>query len=280
MDMNCTELAKVAAELALGVLTGRERAEAVAHLAGCDACREDVRQLIETHEGLIEMLPPKEPPAGFETRVLDRLGLPAAAATAAPHRPVLPGPRGTEPRGSEPRGTEPPQQAAPQAPPGRRPAGPLAPPRRRAAGRRHPGASRSRRLFAAGAIAIAIAGAGLGGWGLGMGVGTASRPGPVSPQQVPLTSAAFLTATHQNVGEAYFYQGSTRWLYMTVELPAGNGKVKCEVVDADGKVSPVGSFWLTNGYGSWGSPASWVPGSVRAAKLVAPDGKVLATATF
>jgi hypothetical protein len=272
MEMNCTELAKVAAELALGVLTGRERAEAVAHLSGCDACREYVRQLIETHEGLVALLPPKEPPAGFETRVLDRLGLPMAAATAAPHRPVPPVTHGTE------LPTQP-TQAAPQAPPGRRPAGPLAPPRRRAARRRREGASRSRRLLAAGAVVLAIAGAGLGGWGLGMGVGTASRPGPVS-SQVPLTSAAFLTASHQNVGEAYFYQGSTRWLYMTVELPTGNGKVKCEVVDADGKVSPVGSFWLTDGYGSWGSPASWVPGSVRAAKLIAPDGKVLATATF
>ncbi len=31
-DMTCAELADVAAELALGVLTGRERAMAIAHL--------------------------------------------------------------------------------------------------------------------------------------------------------------------------------------------------------------------------------------------------------
>ena len=31
-DMTCEELADVAAELALGVLTGRERAMAIAHL--------------------------------------------------------------------------------------------------------------------------------------------------------------------------------------------------------------------------------------------------------
>ncbi|MGH3250955.1 MAG: hypothetical protein ACRDOI_32765, partial [Trebonia sp.] len=83
-DMTCAELADVAAELALGVLTGRERALAVAHLHECDACREDVRQLMATGEQLLELLPPAEPPAGFETRVLKRLGLPAPPAGEAP----------------------------------------------------------------------------------------------------------------------------------------------------------------------------------------------------
>ena len=79
-DMTCAELADVAAELALGVLTGRERAVAIAHLDKCDECREDVRQLMATGEQLLELLPPAEPPAGFETRVLERLGLPVPRA--------------------------------------------------------------------------------------------------------------------------------------------------------------------------------------------------------
>ncbi|HVT70527.1 MAG TPA: hypothetical protein VHF26_22465, partial [Trebonia sp.] len=82
-DMTCAELAEVAAELALGVLTGRERAAAVAHLDACDACREDVRQLMETGGQLLELLPSAEPPAGFENRVLGRLGLPAPAQEPA-----------------------------------------------------------------------------------------------------------------------------------------------------------------------------------------------------
>ena len=57
-DMSCAELADVAAELALGVLTGRERAGALAHLDRCDACREDVRQLTVTGEELLGLLPP------------------------------------------------------------------------------------------------------------------------------------------------------------------------------------------------------------------------------
>ncbi len=56
-DMTCAELADVAAELALGVLTGRERAVAIAHLDTCDACREHVRQLMATGEQLRGLLP-------------------------------------------------------------------------------------------------------------------------------------------------------------------------------------------------------------------------------
>src|SRR5215831_9692959 len=74
-DMGCARFADVAAELALGVLTGRERAEALAHLDFCDECREHVRQLTMTGEELLGLLPSREPPPGFETRVMERLGL-------------------------------------------------------------------------------------------------------------------------------------------------------------------------------------------------------------
>ena len=74
-DMSCDEFAEVAAELALGVLTGRERAAALAHLDGCESCREQVRELTMVQDELLALLPAQEPPAGFESRVLDRLGL-------------------------------------------------------------------------------------------------------------------------------------------------------------------------------------------------------------
>ena len=78
-EMGCREFSDVAAELALGVLTGRERAQALAHLDHCASCREEVRQLTATGEGLLGLLPNMEPPAGFEARVMDRLGLAAPA---------------------------------------------------------------------------------------------------------------------------------------------------------------------------------------------------------
>jgi hypothetical protein len=84
--MSCAEFADSAAELALGVLTGRERAEALAHLDHCEACREHVRQLATTGEELLALLPTAEPPAGFETRVMDRLGFAAPAPTSIRRR--------------------------------------------------------------------------------------------------------------------------------------------------------------------------------------------------
>lgn len=78
-EMSCEEFADSAAELALGVLTGRERARAITHLDQCDTCREHVRQLSLTGEEMLGLLPSREPPAGFETRVMGRLGHPAIA---------------------------------------------------------------------------------------------------------------------------------------------------------------------------------------------------------
>jgi hypothetical protein len=239
-DMSCDELAEVAAELALGVLTGRDRAEAVAHLDRCETCREDVRQLMVTSEGLVGLLPEREPPAGFETRVLDRLGM-----------------------------------SAPGSSPRRAGAG-LARPAARVPSPRVPF---PRRTLAAAAVALAVVGAGLGGWG----VGVTMSPHPVASQaQVPLSSAPFLTASHRSVGQLFIYRGkgSQNWVYMSVELPSGSGMVTCQVIGAGGKVSTVGSFRLTSGYGSWGSPAPGNFGAVHGALLVAPDGTVLATATF
>lgn len=84
-SMSCAEFADSAAELALGVLTGRERAEALAHLDHCEACREHVRQLAITGEQMLGVLPTAEPPAGFETRVMDRLGLTTQAPQPIRH---------------------------------------------------------------------------------------------------------------------------------------------------------------------------------------------------
>ncbi|MCZ0998452.1 zf-HC2 domain-containing protein [Streptomyces mirabilis] len=68
-DMTCEKLREIGAELALGILPGRERAAAVAHLDRCADCREYVEQLTLVGDGLIGPLPGCEPPVGFETRV-------------------------------------------------------------------------------------------------------------------------------------------------------------------------------------------------------------------
>jgi hypothetical protein len=242
-EMGCREFSDVAAELALGVLTGRERAQALAHLDHCASCREEVRQLTATGEGLLGLLPSVEPPAGFEARVMDRLGLaapapsPASKASWTSRMSLL----------------------------GRKPA------RGAGTGRARP-AGRTRRVLALAAVALAVVAAGLGGWGL--------RPGTSAPAGTPLSSATLLSASHQAAGKIFLYQGSSRWLYMSVDMPAGNGTVICEVESRDGHITTVGSFRLTDGRGYWGNPVPPTHGPLTGARLVGPGGTVLAAASF
>ena len=226
--MSCAEFGDSAAELALGVLTGRERAEALDHLDHCEACREHVRQLTTTGEELLGLLPTAEPPAGFETRVMERLGLVMPASRPLRHR------------------------------------------RRRPAWGHAIG---PRRMLAAAAVVVGVLGAGLGGWGLH----TASAP----TASATLSSATLLAAgNHDQVGEAFVFNGQKPWMYMSVDVESGNETVICQLVSADGHVTTVGSFRLADGYGAWGSPAWTGDGTPVGARLVTANGTVLATGTF
>jgi hypothetical protein len=71
---DCERLRDVAAELALGIADGEERAWALEHVAGCSACRAEVERLAAVADELTLIAPPAEPPAGFEGRVVERLG--------------------------------------------------------------------------------------------------------------------------------------------------------------------------------------------------------------
>jgi hypothetical protein len=78
---DCERLRSLAAELALGIADGEERAWALEHLAGCSECRAEVERLAGVADELTLLAPPAEPPAGFEGRVVERLG-------TAPRRPA------------------------------------------------------------------------------------------------------------------------------------------------------------------------------------------------
>lgn len=75
-ELDCGRLHEVGPELALGVLDGRDRARAIAHLQDCPACEQHVRELSVIGDRLVLLVPGAEPPVGFEQRVLDRLGVP------------------------------------------------------------------------------------------------------------------------------------------------------------------------------------------------------------
>ncbi|WP_416981382.1 hypothetical protein [Streptomyces sp. T028] len=217
--MECERLRELGAELALGVLPARERAEAVAHLDRCPHCREYVERLTAVGDGLLTLLPGAEPPVGFESRVVRALG-------AAP---------------------------APK-------------PLRRRLGRLAVG------------VAAALA-CGFGGWAVGTAV--VGAPPAVTQRTDGGLREAALVSDGREVGRIYAHAGGEGWVYMSVDLDgAGRGPVRCLLVHADGSTVPAGSFPLSGGYGYWGAPAEVDPGTVTGARLVAPDGSVLATAHF
>jgi hypothetical protein len=64
---------EIAAELALGVVDGKERARALEHLGGCPECRRAVEELSEVADRLLLLAPSREVPIGFESRALEPL---------------------------------------------------------------------------------------------------------------------------------------------------------------------------------------------------------------
>jgi hypothetical protein len=73
--MRCEEIRDLAPEIALGIADGEERAEALRHLSTCPECRRAVEGLTQVTDELLVLAPVQEPPAGFESRVVEAMGL-------------------------------------------------------------------------------------------------------------------------------------------------------------------------------------------------------------
>ena len=73
--MRCEEIRELAPDIALGIADGAERAEALRHLSTCAECRRVVEQLSQVADELLVLAPTQEPPAGFESSVVEALGL-------------------------------------------------------------------------------------------------------------------------------------------------------------------------------------------------------------
>jgi hypothetical protein len=76
-DFACEPYTDQLAELALGILPGRERAAALAHVETCMRCTTELERLSNAADALLAAAPHLDPPLGFEVRVFDRLGLTA-----------------------------------------------------------------------------------------------------------------------------------------------------------------------------------------------------------
>ena len=70
----CVQYAEEIVELALGISTGRQRVQALAHVGACPSCQAEMEQLSLAADSLLEVVPGVEPPLGFEVRLMERLG--------------------------------------------------------------------------------------------------------------------------------------------------------------------------------------------------------------
>ncbi len=73
-ERGCPEYSDDLAELALGVLTGRDRARALSHVESCQRCADELEQLSRVADTVVQAAPEMDPPIGFEVRLLERMG--------------------------------------------------------------------------------------------------------------------------------------------------------------------------------------------------------------
>ncbi|MER6571491.1 hypothetical protein ABT288_36285 [Streptomyces sp. NPDC001093] len=240
-DTNCDKLREIGAELALGVLPGRERAEAVAHLDRCADCREYVRRLTLVGDRLIGLLPDSEPPAGFEARVARRLAEQAAAPDA---------PGGASGRVS-----------------------------RDLRGRVRRGRLRLAAVAAALTVAVGFAGWGIGTAVEAVVASTAPAAGS-EPMLVGDMISATNGGGKVGEVYAHPGTPGWIFVSVDSAGPRGSytGKVTCLLQHADGTTVRVGDFPLTAGRGEWGVAAPGDLSTLSGARLTTPDGTVLATA--
>lgn len=229
-------------ELALGVLTGKERVAALAHLGTCARCAFEVEQLSGLGDQLLALAPAAEPPVGFEAGVFERLGLEGGGR---------PGPESVALAGEHRRG---------RSGPGRARAGAL--------------------VLAAGVAAALLLGAGawagraMGGDGRATSVSLGARLGtPGAPMEV-----AALDAGGRQVGTVMVYPGNPTWLFMDVYDKAWTGALQCEVTVDQGRRVSLGHFWLAGGRGAWAASTSQPAGRLTEALVVGAHDRVLARA--
>jgi hypothetical protein len=265
-EMSCEEFAAQSAELALGILDGRERSDALAHLEHCPVCRQELLLMSDLADGLVELTPTAEPPAGFESRVLASLSREAQARS--------------QQAGQAAPGQSPPGQAAPgQSPPGQARPTPLpfgvdaAADRRRRPRPRQRQRQRPRPLTILSAAAVAALFA-LGGWAVGHS--GASHTPSVGGNRV--ITADFVRGQH-DVGDVIATTGAHPWISVAIAAK-GETSVICQVWEGKGTTVTIGTFTLNDGYGYWSAaiPKSHKP--ITGAQLLDAQGHTIATAEF
>ena len=82
---DCDALHDDLAVLAIGALTGHDRARVLAHLEGCPHCAAELEEFAATADGLTTLIPEATPPEGFSDRAMAMI----RAEHGVPHQPFV-----------------------------------------------------------------------------------------------------------------------------------------------------------------------------------------------
>lgn len=236
----CDEVRVLLAELATGAAAGEDRARAVRHVAGCPSCSRQLADLAKVADALLLLAPSAEPPAGFESLVVDRMISTGGPARAAGW-PASP----------------------PRAPAAKRPAGR---PRRRA-------------LALAAAVVAGLLFGGATGAGVTYKGGADDRQVAERYRRILavadgryLVALPLRTDTGASAGTVFLYQGRPSWVLVSVTSAPGDGRYDMVVVDRDGRSHAIGVCRVAQGSGTSGYELALPVSDVAAVALQGPDG--------
>src|SRR5680860_136670 len=86
---DCAQVADLLAEVATGAATGPDRDRVATHLVYCDPCSHELDELSRAADELLLTAPEHEPPAHFESTVLERIATSEGAPARRPRRGSL-----------------------------------------------------------------------------------------------------------------------------------------------------------------------------------------------
>jgi hypothetical protein len=212
--LDCVRTDELIPELAIGVASGDERAPALGHLAGCVRCRGDLESATAAADALLLLAPEREPPPGFESRVLNGVSEMGAAAGAGAWRAQRPPPRRPSP---------------------------------------HRSRLRTAVLGVAAAVAIAGVAGGTVWWRTSADRDLAHgyRQTLAVAHGRYLRAVGLLTQGTTSAGHMFAYEGKPSWLLVIVRTSDVSGAYAVGVTTHDGRRIPLGTMNVAHGQGSW-----------------------------
>lgn len=267
--ISCAEIADALAEVATGAATGPMRARVLSHVMTCESCRKELDELSRAADQVLLIAPEHEPPAGFESAVLDRIADELIAPSMSGRVPVPGAPLVSahegQADGSPAHGSGRPNDDAN--------AGPVSP-------------ARSRRWVRPVLLAAVAAAIGLTGAGVVWQAGESDRELAAAYERTldvangQYFSAAPLTgADGEQVGHVFLYQGDPAWVFAVLDEDVAANSYEVVVTTRDGDVTVGTCVTGSGGCGAGGTVDADISAIARVT-LVSPVDGIVATATL